>query len=70
MVDSHNSAIDGTVYFLCLINLLQNSSVSITAPFYPLEVKEKEIPVIYIGFLLGSFAFIYIFSAFLTGRYL
>jgi hypothetical protein len=33
--------------------MLSNASFSLIAPFYPLEVKEKGIDVIYIGFLMG-----------------
>jgi len=38
---------------LCIITVLSNASFSLIAPFYPLEVKEKEINQIYIGFLMG-----------------
>jgi hypothetical protein len=45
--------VDKVVICLCIITLLSNASFSLIAPFYPLEVKEKNIDVIYIGFLMG-----------------
>jgi len=45
--------VDKVVFCLCIITLLSNASFSLIAPFYPLEVKEKNIDVIYIGFLMG-----------------
>ena len=45
--------VDKVILCLCIITLLSNASFSLIAPFYPLEVKEKGIDVIYIGFLMG-----------------
>jgi hypothetical protein len=45
--------VDKVVLCLCLITMLSNASFSLIAPFYPIEVKEKNIPEIYIGFLMG-----------------
>jgi hypothetical protein len=44
---------DKVLTCLCLISMLSNASFSLIAPFYPLEVKEKGIDTIYIGFLMG-----------------
>jgi hypothetical protein len=45
--------VDKVVWCLCIITMLSNASFSLIAPFYPLEVKEKDIAEIYIGFLMG-----------------
>ena len=45
--------VDKVVTCLCFITMLSNASFSLIAPFYPLEVKAKNIDVIYIGFLMA-----------------
>lgn len=45
--------VDKVLTCLCLIALFSNASFSLIAPFYPLEVKEKGIDIIYIGYLMG-----------------
>jgi len=45
--------VDKVLTCLCLISMLSNASFSLIAPFYPLEVKEKGIDVLWIGFLMG-----------------
>ena len=45
--------VDKVVFCLCLITMLSNASFSLIAPFYPLEVEEKKIPKVYVGFLMG-----------------
>ena len=61
---------DHTILILCTVNLIQCMSQSLFAPFYPLEVVEKGIDTVWIGFFIGIFAFTYIFSSFITGRFL
>ena len=63
-------AFDLPAFFLCLINFMQNASVSMVAPFLPLEVKKKEINTMFSGFLLGTFALVYTISSWVTGKYL
>jgi len=45
--------IDKVVWCLCIINMLSNTSYSLIAPFFPLEIRQKKIDEIYIGFLMG-----------------
>lgn len=72
---------DKVLTCLCIISLLSNASFSLIAPFYPLEVKEKGIDTIYIGFLMGyvngiglynyrTQALTFIFASILTGNLL
>ena len=61
---------DQTIIFLTLINLLQNAGVSQTGPFYPFEAEKKGVPRIYLGFIIGTFAVVYIFSSLFTGKFL
>jgi hypothetical protein len=60
--------IDKTIFFLSLINMLQNAGVSQTGPFYPLEAEHKGVPRILLGFIIATFAVVYIFSSVVTGR--
>lgn len=46
--------VDKVILCLCLISMLSNTSFSLIAPFYPLEVKAKNIDIIYIGFLMAT----------------
>ena len=50
--------------------MLQNAGVSQTGPFYPFEAEKKGVPRIYLGFIIGTFAVVYIFASLLTGKYL
>lgn len=56
-MESYNSKlkqmVDKVVLCLCLITMLSNASFSLIAPFYPLVAKEKNINMIYVGFLMG-----------------
>lgn len=60
--------IDKTIVFLALINMLQNAGVSQTGPFYPIEAEKKGVPRIYLGFIIGLFAVVYIISSVITGK--
>ena len=73
--------VDKVIICLCLINMLSNACFSLIAPFYPLEVKEKGIEVIYIGFLMAynyyltiycyrTQALTFIFASIITGKLL
>jgi len=62
--------IDRTALFLVLLSMLQSASVSQTGPFYPLEAEKKGIPNIYFGFIIATYAIVYIFSSIFTGRIL
>jgi hypothetical protein len=44
---------DKIIMCLCIITMLSNASYSLIAPFYPLEVKAKNIDVFYIGFIMA-----------------
>ena len=61
-------AVDSIVVTLCTIMFLQNTSTSIFAPFFPIEAQEKGIDIVWVGLLMGLFAFIYIFAAYFTGK--
>ncbi len=61
---------DQTIIFLTLINMLQNAGVSQTGPFYPFEAEKKGVPRIYLGFIIGTFAVVYIFASLFTGKFL
>ena len=45
-------------------------SMSLMAPFYPLEVVEHDIPVVYVGFVLGTAAITFIVTCLVTGKIL
>lgn len=45
--------LDKVVLTLCLVQLLSNASYSVVSPFFPLEVKKKEIDEIFIGPIMG-----------------
>jgi len=62
--------VDKLMTTICIIMVLSNSSFSLIAPFYPLEVKHKKIDVIWIGFIMGCQSFTFIISSFFTGRHL
>jgi len=53
-----------------MINMLQNAGVSQTGPFYPQEAERKGVPRILLGFIIGTFAIVYIISSLLTGKFL
>lgn len=60
--------IDKTIIFLALINMLQNAGVSQTGPFYPLEAEKKGVPIVLLGFIIGTFALVFIISSIVTGK--
>ena len=60
--------IDKTIFFLTAINMLQNAGVSQIGPFYPQEAERKGVPRILLGFIIGTFAIVYIISSFITGK--
>jgi MFS family permease len=62
--------IDKVITCLCIIFMLNNSSFSLLAPFYPIEVAEKGIDSMWTGFLMAMQAFAFIISSFVTGKYL
>lgn len=45
--------VDKVVICLCIVMMLSNASFSLIAPFYPNEVRRREINEIYVGFLMG-----------------
>jgi len=55
---------------LCIIQFLSNSSFSLMAPFYPLKAKERNIDVIWVGFVIGIMAIMQIVSGVVVGKYL
>lgn len=60
--------IDKTIIFLALINMLQNAGVSQTGPFYPIEAEIKGVPRVLLGFIIGTFAIVFIISSIVTGQ--
>jgi len=58
------------VGLICALTFLSNMSMSLMAPFYPLEVKEHGIPVVYVGFVLGTAAGTFIITCLVTGKLL
>ena len=62
--------LEKTVVFLTLINLLQNTGVSQTGPFFPFEAERKGVPRIMLGFIIAQFSLVYIIASIATGKYL
>ena len=58
------------VYSLCLIQFLTNCALSQLSPFYPLKASEKNVSIIWIGYVLGFFAVLQIVSSALIGRHM
>ena len=58
------------IIVLCFAQFLQNTSTSIFAPFLPIEAKEKSIELMWIGVLMGTQSFTYIFASLFAGKFL
>ena len=63
-------ALDKVAYTLCTIQLLQNICSSLFAPFYPFEAADRNIRLLLVGIMMGTYATAFIFAAYLTGGFL
>lgn len=71
MVDDEETKVKKTlVYSLCLIQFLTNCALSQLSPFYPLKASEKNVSIIWIGYVLGFFAVLQIVSSAFIGRHM
>jgi len=50
------------------LSFMTNTGMSLMAPFYPLEVKEHGIEVIYVGFVIGTSAVFFIMTCAISGK--
>lgn len=55
---------------LCLVQFLSIAAYSQISPFYPLKAQERQIDIVWVGFVIGIMAFAQILSSFMTGKIL
>lgn len=56
------------VAIVCILTFLTNMGMSLMGPFYPLEVKDHGIDVVYVGFVIGTNAVFFIITCAISGK--